>query len=130
MGEKHNLDEGATMVDKGTGELEDVGKTEKEDLDKGLECNQVENGGLNYNNEEYGGVNENEGTIMMEDIMGEKDNLDEGLNCNNKKYEGPNYGSESGVMDVNFEDSKDDMGMTEDLPISEQGVPEEDVNED
>lgn len=56
---------------------------------------------------------------MMEDIMGEKDNLDEGLNWNNKKYEGPDCGSEGSVMDVNFEDSKDDMDMTEDLPISE-----------
>lgn len=130
MGEKHNLDEGTTVVDGGTSDLEDVGETEKEDLDEGLECNQVENGGLNYNNEEYEGVNENGGTIMMEDLMGEKDNLDEGLNCNNKKYEGPNCGSECSVMDVNFEDYKDDMGMTEDLPISEQGVPEEDVNED
>lgn len=38
-GWKHNLDEGTTVVDEGTGDLEDVGETEKKDLDEGLECN-------------------------------------------------------------------------------------------
>lgn len=78
VGEKDNLDEGTT-------DLEDVGEAGQENLNEKLDCNQVENEGFNCNNEEYEIVNENEGTTMVEHVVGENDNLDEGSTMMDKE---------------------------------------------
>ncbi|KAI5427491.1 hypothetical protein KIW84_032773 [Lathyrus oleraceus] len=92
------------------------------ELDERLSCNKEEMEQLYYNKDGEDGFKFNE-------------IVHEGLECNLQKDEGMDYNQETGganednVLEVNFEDSEDDIGIDEEISVEIDEVLEEEMME-